>query len=258
MKNFKKLKKIFFIAEIGNNHEGNIKNALKLIDQAKISGADAVKFQTFDTNLFINKSEKKGFKRLKKFEFTKNQFKRLSIYSKKKKLKFISTPLDLESAKFLSTLVDVFKISSGDNNFYELIEFCARFKKPIIISTGMLEFKEIKKIIQFLKRIKFPIYKLAILHCVSDYPVKDNEVNLLSIKFLNEKLKVTTGYSDHSLGGDACLAAISLGAKIIEKHFTLDKSDNTIRDNALSATPNEFRTLVEIGSDIFKKLKNGI
>ena len=244
MNNFKKLKKTFFIAEIGNNHEGNFKNAIRLIDQAKNSGADAVKFQTFDTNLFINKLEKKKFKKLKKFELTKKQFKKLSIYSKKKKLKFISTPLDLESAKFLSNIVDVFKISSGDNNFYELIEFCAKFKKPMIISTGMVGIEEIKKIIYFLKKIKFPINKLAILHCVSDYPVKDYEANLLSIKFLNDKLKVTIGYSDHTVGEEACLAAIGFGAKIIEKHFTLDNKFSNFRDHLLSLDPKDMKKTI--------------
>ena len=244
MNNFKNLKRTFFIAELGNNHEGNYKNAIKLIDNAKISGADAVKFQTFNTSLFINKSEKKRFKKLQKFELTKKQFKKLSIYSKKKKLKFISTPLDLESAKFLSNLVDIFKISSGDNNFFELIEFCARFKKPLIISTGMLAFDEIKKIIKFLKKIKFPINKLALLHCVSDYPVDDKEANLLSIKFLNKKLKVTIGYSDHSVGGEASLVAIGLGAKIIEKHFTLDNNFSNFRDHKLSLNPKDMKKTI--------------
>ena len=156
MNSFKNLKKTFFIAEIGNNHEGSFKNAIKLIDQAKKSGADAVKFQTFDTNYFINRLEKKRFDKLKSFELTKKDFKSLSIYSKKKGLKFISTPFDFGSAKFLSKIVHAFKISSGDNNFYELIKLCASFKKPLIISTGMLNLLEIKNILKILKKIKFP------------------------------------------------------------------------------------------------------
>ncbi len=256
MNNFKKLKKTFFIAEIGNNHEGNYNNAIKLINQAKISGADAVKFQTFDTSFYINKLEKKRYKKLKKFELTKKQFKRLSIYSKKKGLKFISTPLDLESAKFLSNLVDVFKISSGDNNFYELIEVCAKFKKPIIISTGMLEFEEIKKLISFFKKIKFPVNKLAILHCVSDYPVNDNEANLNSIKYLSDKLKVTIGYSDHLIGGEGCLVAVSFGAKIIEKHFTLDNNFSNFRDHELSLNPKDMKQTINSARRIEEMLGN--
>ena len=244
MKNFNNLKKIFFIAEIGNNHEGSYHNALRLIDQAKKSGADAVKFQTFDTNYFVNKSDKKRFKRLKSFELTKSNFKKLSIYSKKKGLKFISTPLDLDSAKFLSKIVDVFKISSGDNNFYELIKFCASFKKPLIISTGMLNFIEIKNILKMLNKIKFPKNKLAFLHCVSDYPVEDKEANLLSIRYLRDSLQVTIGYSDHIIGCESCLIAASYGAKIIEKHFTLNNNFSNFRDHKISLNPKNMKEMI--------------
>jgi N,N'-diacetyllegionaminate synthase len=244
MNSFKNLKKIFFIAEIGNNHEGSYKNAIKLINQAKKSGADAVKFQTFDTNYFINKLEEKRFNKLKSFELTKKDFKSLSIYSKKKGLKFISTPLDLSSAKFLSKIVDVLKISSGDNNFYELIKLCASFKKPLIISTGLLNLLEIKNILKILKKIKFPNKKLAFLHCVSDYPVKDKEANLLSIKYLKDKLPVTIGYSDHVMGSESCLIAASLGAKIIEKHFTLNNNFSDFRDHKISLNPKDMQKMI--------------
>ena len=244
MNSFKNLKKTFFIAEIGNNHEGSFKNAIKLIDQAKKSGADAVKFQTFDTNYFINRLEKKRFDKLKSFELTKKNFKRLSIYSKKKGLKFISTPFDFGSAKFLSKIVHAFKISSGDNNFYELIKLCASFKKPLIISTGMLNLLEIKNILKILKKIKFPNKKLAFLHCVSDYPVKDKEANLLSIKYLKDKLPVTIGYSDHILGSESCLIAASLGAKIIEKHFTLNNNYSNFRDHKISLNPKDMQKMI--------------
>ena len=244
MNSFKNLKKTFFIAEIGNNHEGSFKNAIKLIDQAKKSGADAVKFQTFDTNYFINRLEKKRFDKLKSFELAKKDFKRLSIYSKKKGLKFISTPFDFGSAKFLSKIVHAFKISSGDNNFYELIKLCASFKKPLIISTGMLNLLEIKNILKILKKIKFPNKKLAFLHCVSDYPVKDKEANLLSIKYLKDKLPVTIGYSDHILGSESCLIAASLGAKIIEKHFTLNNNYSNFRDHKISLNPKDMEQMI--------------
>ena len=179
MNGFDKLKKTFIIAEIGNNHEGSYKNAIRLIDKAKDSGADAVKFQTFDTKYYVNKSEKKRFNKLKSFELNKEDFKKLARYTKKKGLKFISTPFDLGSAKFLSKIVDIFKISSGDNNFFELIKFCASFKKPLIISTGMLNFAEIKNVSKMLFKNKFPRRKLAFLHCVADYPVQDKDANLL-------------------------------------------------------------------------------
>lgn len=244
MNNFKSLKKTFIIAEIGNNHEGSFKNAIKLIDKAKASGVDAVKFQTFDTNYYVNKKEKKRFSKLKKFELSKKDFKKLSIYTKKKGLKFISTPFDLESAKFLSNIVDAFKISSGDNNFYELIKLCGTFKKPLIISTGMIDLKEIRKILRMLVSISFPKKKLAFLHCVSDYPVQDKEANLLSISYLKNNLPYVIGYSDHVIGIESSLVAVSLGAKIVEKHFTLDNNFSNFRDHKISLDPNHMKKMV--------------
>ena len=244
MKNFENLKKIFIIAEIGNNHEGNYKNAIKLIDKAKKSGVDAVKFQTFETKNFVNKSEKKRFDVLKSFELKKENFKKLSIYARKKGLKFISTPLDIYSANFLSSIVDIFKISSGDNNYFELIKLCASYKKPLIISTGLINLSEIKKILNILKKFNFPLKKLSFLHCVSDYPVKYNEANLLSIKLLKDKLPVTIGYSDHVIGDESCIVAASFGAKIIEKHFTLKNNFSNFRDHQLSLNPDDMKKMV--------------
>ena len=244
MKNFENLKKTFIIAEIGNNHEGNYKNAIKLIDKAKKSGVDAVKFQTFETKYFVNKSEKKRFGILKSFELKKENFKKLSIYARKKGLKFISTPLDIYSAKYLSNIVDIFKISSGDNNYFELIKLCASYKKPLIISTGLINLSEIKKILNILKKINFPLKKLSFLHCVSDYPVKYNEANLLSVKLLRDKLSVTIGYSDHVIGDESCIVAVSYGAKIIEKHFTLKNNFSNFRDHQLSLNPVDMKKMV--------------
>ena len=244
MNNFKNLKKTFLIAEIGNNHEGKYSNAIKLVDHAKKCGLDAVKFQTFETKYFINKLDKKRFKKLKSFELKKKDFKKLSIYSKKKGLKFISTPFDLKSAEFLSKIVDIFKISSGDNNFYELIKFCASFKKPLIISTGMIDLLEIKKILKLLKKVKFPLNKLSFLHCISEYPVNDNDANLLSIKYIKDKLKIFVGYSDHLIGSESCLVAVTLGAKIIEKHFTLSNNFSSFRDHKLSLNPKDMKQMV--------------
>ena len=122
MINFNKLKKTFIIAEIGNNHEGSYNVACKLVKEAKKAGVDAVKFQTYDTKNYVNQSEQKRFKRLKKFELTKEEFYKLSKLAKKNDLKFISTPFDIASATFLNTIVDCFKISSGDNNYHQLIK----------------------------------------------------------------------------------------------------------------------------------------
>lgn len=249
-----KKNKTFIIAEIGNNHEGNFKTAKKLITLAAKTGVDAVKFQTFNTEEFVNSNEKKRFKRLKKFQLTEKEFTELSRFAKKKKLKFISTPLDIKSAKYLNKIVDCFKISSGDNNYIQLIKQVLTFKKHTIISTGLLSFKEIKQLISFVKKNKFPLSKLSLLHCVSAYPVSTEEANLSSISFLKKNLNISIGYSDHTSGVEASMIAASLGADIIEKHFTLDKNFSNFRDHKLSADPKEMSRLVYLIRKIEKML----
>ena len=192
--NLNKLKKTFIIAEIGNNHEGSFNVACKLIKEAKKVGVDAVKFQTFETKNYINQNDFERFKRLKKFELTKEEFYKLSLLAKNNNLKFISTPFDINSAIFLNKIVDYFKIASGDNNYYQLIEQVLKFKKNTIISTGLLNFKEIINLYKFIKLLKFNNSKIAFLHCVSSYPTKDKEANLLSISFLKKEFPFTIGY----------------------------------------------------------------
>ena len=245
MTSLKIKKRPFIIAEIGNNHEGSFRLAKKLILKAADAGVDAVKFQTFVTEDFINTDNLERYKRYKKFQLSKNEFKKLYKITKKKKLKFISTPLDLKSADFLGPLVDFFKISSGDNNFYQLIDKVLSFRKPTIISTGFLNLLEIKRLVKFIKIKKFPLKKLSLLHCVSDYPVKKEEANLNSIKLLKDKFNLKIGYSDHTVGIDSALIASIMGAEIIEKHFTLDKNFSSFRDHQLSADPEEMKKLVE-------------
>ena len=243
-KNLFKKKLPFIVAEIGNNHEGSPSVARKLINEAYNAGADAVKFQTFITEDFISKKEKKRFNRFKKFQLSQKNFINLANYTKKKGMKFISTPLDIKSAIFLNSIVDSFKISSGDNNYFELIKKVLSFKKPVIISTGFLNFREIKLLLKFIKKNKFPLNKLTLLHCVSDYPVKDHEASLNSIKFLKDKLNINIGYSDHTIGITASIIATIFGAEIIEKHFTLDKKYSNFRDHSLSSDPMEMKDLV--------------
>jgi len=242
--NFNNLKKTFIIAEIGNNHEGSFDVACKLINEAKKAGADAVKFQTFKTEYYVNQNDKKRFKKLKEFELSYEDFAKLSVVAKKNNLKFISTPFDIKSAIFLNNIVDFFKISSGDNNYFDLIKVVLGFNKPTFISTGFLNFKEIKNLIKFTKKNKFDTSKLCLFHCVSDYPVSDEQANLLSIKFLKDKLSLEIGYSDHTIGIEAPILAISLGAKIIEKHFTLDNNFSKFRDHKISLNPNDMKQLV--------------
>ena len=242
--NLNKLKKTFIIAEIGNNHEGSFNVACKLIKEAKNAGVDAVKFQTFKTEDFISPHEKKRFKKLKKFELSYKDFEKLSVIAKKNDLKFISTPLDINSAIFLNNIVDCFKIASGDNNYHDLIKTVLDFNRPTFISTGLIDFTEVKCLLKFIKKIGFDFSKLSLFHCVSDYPVSFKEANLLSIKFLKEKFPLTIGYSDHTIGKEASIIAASLGAKIIEKHFTLDNNFSKFRDHQISLNPQDMKQLV--------------
>jgi len=242
--NLNKLKKTFIIAEIGNNHEGSFNVACKLIKEAKKAGVDAVKFQTFKTEDFINPYDKKRFRKLKKFELSYEEFEKLSVIAKNNKLKFISTPLDINSAIFLNNIVDCFKIASGDNNYYDLIKTVLNFDKTTFISTGLLDFIKVKSLVKFIKKIGFNFSKLSLFHCVSDYPVSYEDANLLSIKFLKAKLPLTIGYSDHTIGREASIVAVSLGAKIIEKHFTLSNNFSKFRDHQISLNPRDMKQLV--------------
>tara|TARA_B100001027_G_scaffold215117_1_gene188472 strand:+ start:8353 stop:9372 length:1020 start_codon:yes stop_codon:yes gene_type:complete len=242
-------KKVMIIAEIGNNHEGNFRIAKKLIDKAKSCKVDAVKFQTFNKDFYYANNQKKRHKKLKKFNLSFEEFKKLSLYARKKKLIFFSTPFDLLSAQNLNKIQNLFKVSSSDNNYFDLIEKILSFKKDTIISTGYADIKLIKKIEN--KVLKYRGNKkkinLAFLHCVSSYPTEFDESNIFTIKYLKKKLSKNTiiGYSDHTLGIETSLLAVSLGAKIIEKHFTLDKKFSRFRDHAISSDPKEMRNLVK-------------
>ena len=231
----------FIIAEIGNNHEGSFKVAKELVSKAAEAGVDAVKFQTFKVSEFLNKKSER-FNFYKRLELTELEFFNLFEYAKKKGLFFISTPLDIQSAKFLGKFADCIKIASADIDYYPLVEIVAKIKKPTIISTGMSNLSRVStayKNFLHLKKKKF-----GILHCVSAYPADLSELNLNCINTLSKKFNATIGYSDHCLGLDACLTAVSLGAKIIEKHFTLDNNFSSFRDHKLSANPNDLKNLV--------------
>lgn len=240
-----KTKKIpLVIAEIGNNHEGSFKNALKLIDAAKTSGVDAVKFQTFKTELYYSNQDPERIKRLKKFQLSFEEFYKLSKYAKKKKLIFISTPFDLKSLEFLKRIVNIIKISSGDNNFFDLIKSSIKSDKELIISTGLTSLREIKDIKKLVKNLNY-VKKSYFLHCVANYPVISKDANLNFILKLKDLFKDNIGYSDHTIGIEACLISYLLGSIIIEKHFTLDKSFSNFRDHSISADPKEMKLLVE-------------
>lgn len=239
---------VLIIAEIGNNHEGNFDNAVRLLHAAADCGVDGVKFQTFKTELFVNPSDKDRYQRLKSFELSYSQFMNLSDLAHSLGLFFISTPLDLESARFLNSIVDAYKIASGDNDFFPLIDEVLQSGKPLIVSTGASLSDQIRKTVSYISeswKNKNILADLALLHCVSCYPAPEDQANLQSISFLSNNFReCTIGYSDHTSGIDAAIESVAYGAKIIEKHFTLDKKISTFRDHQLSADPTDMREMV--------------
>ena len=183
----------------------------------------------------------------RKFKFTLEQFAKLKEYSDDQKIIFLSTPFDVESTGFLDPLVPAFKISSGDNNYWSLIECVASTEKPIILSTGMASFEDIRKTKEFIEscwRTRGIDQELIILHCVSLYPTPPALANLQTIPFLIEKLGGIVGFSDHTIGIEAPVLAVGLGARVIEKHFTLDKNFSDFPDHAISMDPRDLEDLV--------------
>jgi|TARA_Y100000294_G_scaffold7830_1_gene7528 sialic acid synthase SpsE len=240
-------KDILIIAEIGNNHEGSYALAEEMIGLAAQAGAGAVKFQTFIPERTVSSRQKESIEQLKRFQLTYNEFEKLSQVAKNENVIFLSTPFDIESVKFLETLVPAYKIASGDNNFFPMIDVIAHTGKPIIMSVGLIDFTGVKNTIDFIKNIwnKNAIDQdVAVLHCVSLYPTPPDEANLLAIEEL-KRLNVTVGYSDHTVGNEAAVISVVLGARIVEKHFTIDKNYSDFRDHQLSADPKEMAWFVQ-------------
>ena len=245
--NYDTEKKVFIIAEIGNNHEGSYTLAEEMIGKAAEAGACAVKFQTIVPEKLVSISQKDRIEQLKRFQLTYDEFERLNKVAKHENILFLSTPFDIESVHFLNSIVPAFKIASGDNNFFPLIEVIAQTGKPIIMSAGLIDLLEVRKTIDFILNIwneNAIDQDIAILHCVTSYPTALEEANLSAIKEL-QSLNVTVGYSDHTIGIEAAVLSVALGARIVEKHFTIDKNYSDFRDHQLSADPNEFSQLVE-------------
>ena len=241
-------KKILIVAEIGNNHEGDFRLAEEMIGLAAESGADAVKFQTFRTELYVSRCDEERFKRLKSFELTFEAFKRLKAVADRENVQFLSTAFDLQSASFLEGITCAFKIASGDNTFYPLLKHVANTGKPVILSAGLATLEQLKHARDLIWNVwkqKNIIQDLAILHCVCSYPVESRYANLGAIKTIGDTLACTPGYSDHTSGTVAAVLAVAAGARIIEKHFTIDKHYSDFRDHQLSADPEEFRLMVE-------------
>jgi len=239
---------VLVIAEIGNNHEGSFETAREMVEQAAAAGVGAVKFQTFRTEHYVSHRDEARFARLKSFELTFPQFAQLADLARSLGLVFISTPFDLKSAEFLGEIVDALKIASGDNDFYPLIDRAVASGKPLMVSTGVSDVAKVTSLVEFVHAAgtRHGVEgALAVLHCVSAYPVPPEQAGLRSIPFLARETGCTVGYSDHTIGTEAAVVAVALGARIVEKHFTLDKNFSDFRDHQLSADPAEMKELVE-------------
>ena len=248
---------VFIIAEAGVNHNGSLRKAYKLIDIAKKAGADAVKFQTFNTKESTIKKLKKAkyqrkkkddsetqYEMLEKLELNFDYHLKIKNYCKRKKIIFFSTPSDIESLKLLKKLnVDCYKISSVDLNNFDLIEEVSKTNKPVIISTGMSNLEDVVETKKKLINLKYK--KVIFLHCISSYPTKERDLNLNSIKFLKEKINSIIGFSDHTLGNNGAILAVACGAKVIEKHITINKKLHG-PDHKISMDPKEFKLYVNM------------
>jgi sialic acid synthase SpsE len=252
---------VLVVAEIGNNHEGSLDTARELVRAAARVGAGAVKFQTFRVGSFQGAQEPARRERLRSLELPPEAFGELRILAHSLGLLFLATPLDLDSANFLTGLVDAFKVASGDNNFYPLLGTLAGTGKPVILSSGLAGLRRMRHAKDFLDafwRERGHMGWLAVLHCVSCYPVPQEEANLAAITTLSRELRCPVGYSDHTMGIDACLGAVALGATIIEKHFTLDKAHPSGGDHRLSADPAEMADLVRRVENMWHMLGTGV
>jgi len=240
--------KVLIIAEIGNNHEGNLSFAKEMIWAAKESGADSVKFQTIRTEHLISKHDKDRFKRLKGFELTDDGFCSLASEASKAGVIFLSTPFDISSVDLLDPLVPAFKVASSDNTFYPLLEHIADKAKPILLSTGLADLVDIQKAKQIIEDVwkkKGVSPGLCLLHCVCHYPAVPVELNLNAIPVIHSAFDCEVGYSDHSLGIESAVLAVALGARVIEKHFTLDKNYSDFQDHKIAADPLEMKDMVK-------------
>ncbi len=236
---------VLLIAEIGNNHEGDFDLAKRMIALAAQAGAQAVKFQTIEPERLVHPKETQRIAQLNGYTFSRSQYEELAKCAQDEGVIFLSTPFSLDAVDWLEPLVPAYKISSGDNNFLPLIERVAQKGKPIILSTGMSDLAVVGQACSTIAdnwELPHEAPEIALLHCVSSYPTEPDHANLSAMHILQSMCDVV-GYSDHTIGVDVALASVAAGARIIEKHFTIDKNYSDFRDHQLSADPADLRKL---------------
>lgn len=264
------MSKVFIIAEAGVNHNGQPESAKKLIDAAADAGADAVKFQTFKAESLVSRNAPKAayqvratgkrasqYEMLKSLELDKRAHKELLAYCKKKKIIFLSSPFDPEGIDLLNELgLRIFKIPSGEITNLPYLRKLGKLKKKIMLSTGMADLGEIEDALEVLTGAGTPKGNITLLHCNTEYPTPVKDVNLLAMLTLKEAFKVKVGYSDHTLGLEVSIAAVALGATVIEKHFTLDRGLQG-PDHKASLEPEELKGMVKAIRNIELALGDG-
>jgi|TARA_B100001971_G_scaffold38776_1_gene33872 N,N'-diacetyllegionaminate synthase len=263
--------KVLIIAEIGVNHNGKIDLAFELINVASESGADIVKLQTSIPNLVTSRYAPKADYQLSstesretllemcnKLNLSFEDTRTLKLYAEKKDIKFLSTPFDIVSIDFLNKLgLDCFKIPSGEINNLPYLREIGRLNKKVIMSTGMSELSEVRDAIQILITSGTEKTKITVLHCNTEYPTPYEDVNLKAMVTMRDELGVQVGYSDHTLGIEVPIAAVALGATVIEKHITLDRAMQG-PDHRSSLQPKELKAMVHAIRNIEKSLGDGI
>jgi N,N'-diacetyllegionaminate synthase len=251
-------KHAIIIAEAGVNHNGSIELAKKLIDVAAHAGVDYVKFQTFKADQLVTKRaqqaayqtknigvENSQYEMLKQLELNSEQHFQLIDYCNQSGIKFLSTAFDMESVEFLSSLdLGLWKIPSGEITNYPYLKRIAQEKQPIILSSGMSTIEDIRLALDVLVKHGTSKEKMTVLHCNTQYPTPMQDVNLLAMRTIGREANIDIGYSDHTLGIEVPIAAVALGATIIEKHFTLDRNMEG-PDHKASLEPDELKTMVK-------------
>ncbi|AOP33677.1 N-acetylneuraminate synthase [Leptospira tipperaryensis] len=263
--------KTLIIAEAGVNHNGSMEMAHQLIDVAADAGVDIVKFQTFEADKLATKSAEKAnyqnnttdssesqLEMLKKLELSKDGHFSLIEHCKNRNIEFLSTAFDLHSLAFLNELnLRRYKIPSGEITNLPYLQKIGSLGKPIILSTGMATLGEIESAIFVLEKAGLKRQELTVLHCNTEYPTPFSDVNLLAMETIRQSFKVSVGYSDHTSGIEVSIAAVALGAGVIEKHFTLNKSLPG-PDHKASLEPNELKAMVDAIRNIERSLGDGI
>lgn len=263
------MQRVFIIAEAGVNHNGNIDLAKKMVDIAVEAKVNAIKFQTFRAENVVCKNAKKAayqlettegtesqFDMLKKLELTECMHKELMAYCKEKQIQFLSTPFDIASVELLNTYdIPIMKIPSGEITNYPYLQRIGRTGKRVILSTGMSTLEEVRQAVTVLKENGSS--EIILLHCNTEYPTPMQDVNLQAMITMQQELHLPVGYSDHTKGIEIPIAAVALGACVIEKHFTLDRTMEG-PDHKASLEPDELKAMVGAIRNVEQALGNGV